>query len=123
MKFLVLGLGSMGKRRIRCLKYLGYENKSMVFGVVIDYSDIGVWPNVKLAIEQISNGNIPLWNPHQGIGAPLGADSTLHIFSPYNLGFFLPPSLWDIPILIGLWVVLMRMHCITFYQRYVIFII
>jgi len=26
MKFLVLGLGSMGKRRIRCLKYLGYEN-------------------------------------------------------------------------------------------------
>ena len=85
-------------------EYLGYENKSMVFGVVIDYSDIGVWPNVKLALDQISNGNIPLWNPHQGIGAPLGADSTLHIFSPYNLGFFLPPSLWDIPILIGLWV-------------------
>ena len=26
MKFLVIGLGSMGKRRIRCLKYLGYEN-------------------------------------------------------------------------------------------------
>ena len=46
-------------------EYLGYENKSMVFGVVIDYSDIGVWPNVKLALDQISNGNIPIWNPHQ----------------------------------------------------------
>ena len=84
-------------------EFLGHENKTMVFGITIDYSDIGVWPNVKLAIEQISNGNIPLWNPHIGIGAPLGADSTLHIFSPYNIGFFLPPSLWDIPILIGVW--------------------
>jgi predicted dehydrogenase len=26
MRFLVIGLGSMGKRRIRCLKRLGYEN-------------------------------------------------------------------------------------------------
>ena len=26
MNFLVVGLGSMGKRRIRCLQYLGYEN-------------------------------------------------------------------------------------------------
>ena len=26
MKFLVIGLGSMGKRRIRCLKRLGYSN-------------------------------------------------------------------------------------------------
>lgn len=26
MKFLVIGLGSMGKRRVRCLKSLGYEN-------------------------------------------------------------------------------------------------
>ena len=29
MKFLVVGLGSMGKRRIRCLKKLGYKN---IFG-------------------------------------------------------------------------------------------
>ena len=28
MKFLVIGLGSMGKRRIRCLKSLGYSNIS-----------------------------------------------------------------------------------------------
>lgn len=26
MKFLIIGLGSMGKRRIRCLKYLGYRD-------------------------------------------------------------------------------------------------
>ena len=26
MKFLIVGLGSMGKRRIRCLKSLGYED-------------------------------------------------------------------------------------------------
>ena len=84
-------------------EFLGYENKTTIFGVTADYSDIGVWPYVKLATEQISNGNIPLWNPHAGIGTPLGADSTFHIFSPYNLGFFLPSSLWDVPILIGVW--------------------
>ena len=26
MRFLVIGLGSMGKRRIRCLKYLGEKD-------------------------------------------------------------------------------------------------
>ena len=26
MKFLIVGLGSMGKRRIRCLKALGFES-------------------------------------------------------------------------------------------------
>ena len=26
MKFLIVGLGSMGKRRIRCFKNLGFEN-------------------------------------------------------------------------------------------------
>ena len=82
---------------------LGHENKTTVFGVTADYSDIGVWPNVKLATDLILNGTIPLWNSHAGVGAPLAAESTFHIFSPYNLGFFLPPSLWDIPILIGVW--------------------
>ena len=82
---------------------LGYENKTTVFGITADYSDIGVWPNVKLASDLILNGTAPLWNSHAGVGAPLAAESTFHIFSPYNLGFFLPPSLWDIPILIGVW--------------------
>ena len=82
---------------------LGHENKTTVFGVTADYSDIGVWPNVKLATDLILNGTAPLWNSHAGVGAPLAAESTFHIFSPYNLGFFLPPSLWDIPILIGVW--------------------
>ena len=85
-------------------EFLGYENKTTVFGVTADYSDIGVWPNIKLATELIFSGIAPLWNPHAGVGAPLAAESTFHIFSPYNLGFSLPPSLWDIPILIGVWV-------------------
>ena len=83
---------------------LGYENKSTVFGIATDYSDSGVWPNVKLATDMMLNGESPLWNPTVGVGAPLAAESTYHIFSPYNLGFLLPPSLWDVPILIGVWV-------------------
>ena len=83
---------------------LGYENKSTVIGIATDYSDSAVWPNVKLATDMMLNGVSPLWNPTVGVGAPLAAESTYHIFSPYNLGFFLPPSLWDVPILIGVWV-------------------
>jgi predicted dehydrogenase len=30
MKFLVIGLGSMGKRRVRCLKSLGYKNDEII---------------------------------------------------------------------------------------------
>ena len=45
MKFLVVGLGSMGKRRIRCLKFLGFNdiigydiNKSRAADVAKEYS-------------------------------------------------------------------------------------
>jgi hypothetical protein len=82
---------------------LGYEQKSTLFGNTLDYSGATFLPNIKLATDLMWNGVIPLWNSHVGVGQPLAADSTQHIFSPFNFGYFLPVELWDIPIFIGLW--------------------
>jgi hypothetical protein len=82
---------------------LGYEQKSTLFGNTLDYTGSAFWPNIKLATELMWDGIIPLWNPHVGVGQPLAADSTHHIFSPFNFGFFLPVEFWDIPIFVGLW--------------------
>ena len=70
------------------------ESKSTIFGITIDYSMHGNYPDIKLASDMILDGKVPLWNPYVGIGYPLSADSTHHIFSPLNLGFLLPVVFW-----------------------------
>ena len=79
------------------------ESKSTIFGITIDYSMHGNYPDIKLASDMILDGKVPLWNPYVGIGYPLSADSTHHIFSPLNLGFLLPVVFWDLPFLVILW--------------------
>ena len=79
------------------------ESKSTIFGITIDYSMHGNYPDIKLASDMILDGKVPLWNPYVGVGYPLSADSTHHIFSPLNLGFLLPVVFWDLPFLVILW--------------------
>ena len=79
------------------------ESKSTIFGITIDYSMHGNYPDIKLASDMILNGKIPLWNPYVGVGYPLSADTTHHVFSPLNLGFLLPVLFWDLPFLVILW--------------------
>lgn len=57
-----------------------------------------------ISSKMISEGELPLWSLYVGIGHPLAADTTLHVFFPVNLGFLLPVEFWDLPLLIVLWV-------------------
>jgi hypothetical protein len=85
-------------------EYLGVQNKSILFGHIFDLGTQAFLPDMKLASNMISEGEIPLWNPYVGIGHPLGADTTLHVFSPVNIGFLLPTEYWDLSLLIVLWI-------------------
>ena len=80
--------------------------KSTIFTTTADfYGDyIALRPNIKLASDLIQDGIFPFWNPHIGVGQPLAADSTLPILSPIMLAYLLPMELWDIPLLIIIWV-------------------
>jgi len=80
------------------------ESKDTIFGITIDYSMSGNYPNIKLSSNMILDGKMPLWNPYVGVGYPLSADTTHHVFSPLNLGFLLPLEFWDLPFLIILWI-------------------
>ena len=54
MKFLVIGLGSMGKRRIRCLKSLGYSDI-----VVFDNNDVRLYEvSEKYAVKPVNDPKI-----------------------------------------------------------------
>lgn len=87
-------------------EFLNYNGKSTLFGITIDKwaNSPGVPPLLKLATTLYSEGEIPLWNPYIGVGQPLAADSSHHVFSPFVLGFFLPVQFWDFPLLAALWV-------------------
>lgn len=85
-------------------EYLGIQKKSVLFGHIFDLGTQAFLPDMKLAAKMISEGELPLWNPYVGIGHPLAADTTLHVFSPLNLGFLLPVEFWDLPLLLVLWV-------------------
>ena len=85
-------------------EYLDSQNKNTLFGIVADYGMMGIWPDLKLASKMVSEGELPLWNPYVGIGYPLGADTTDHIFSPISLSFLLPTTFWDVSLLLVLWV-------------------
>ena len=85
-------------------EYLTFQEKSTLFGITTDYGLMGNFPNIKLASDMVTDGNLPLWNPYVGLGYPLAADTTHHIFSPLNVGFLLPVEYWDLPLLFVAWV-------------------
>ncbi|MDE2588600.1 MAG: hypothetical protein KGL95_02895, partial [Patescibacteria group bacterium] len=62
-----------------------------------------IFPLIKTISNQISKGVVPLWNPYLFTGIPLAADTTNFAFSPLILFYLLPNALWDIPLLISVW--------------------
>ena len=61
------------------------QNQSLFWGV----SSLQFLPWRSLALQSVLNGEIPLWNPYVGAGAPLLAN--------YQLAFFYPPNWIQLP--------------------------
>jgi len=61
------------------------------------------WPVIKLISTIYSKGDIPLWDPYLGAGVPLAADQAIGVYSPLMFLYLLPVWLWDIPLLVILW--------------------
>ena len=86
------------------IEHAKIQEKSQLFGITVDSGMQASYPDIKLASKMLLEGELPLWNPYLGTGFPLAADTTHHIFSPVSLGFLLPVELWDIPLMIILWI-------------------
>ena len=63
------------------------------------------WPINVLVGQTYKNGEIPLWNPYQGAGAPLAAQYSSRAFFPYQIIEDISPNwTWDFFMLGRLWV-------------------
>jgi hypothetical protein len=62
-----------------------------------------IWPVMRLASELYLKGIVPLWNPYLAVGTPLAADTLNFVFSPMMIFYLLPNSLWDVPLLVSVW--------------------
>ena len=78
---------------------------SRLYAYTIDHVADGhaIWPVARLIANLYSRGIIPLWDPYLAAGTPLAADSINFALSPMILFYMLPNSLWDIPLLIYVW--------------------
>ncbi len=61
------------------------------------------WPVIKLISTLYSQGTLPLWNPYLGAGVPLAADQAVGVYSPLMPFYLLPVWLWDVPLLVSIW--------------------
>jgi len=54
------------------------------------------WPLDRYVGEVLRRGELPLWNPHQGAGAPVVANYSTRVFFPFQMLLDISPSrLWD----------------------------
>lgn len=84
----------------------GYHGRAAVYSVWMDALASGAqnWPVYVLISKIIASGNVPLWNPFQGAGAPLAADVSWSTYFPLDLlYYFLPNQYWDLVWLLKLW--------------------
>jgi hypothetical protein len=85
----------------------GYAGRSILFPTVIDPLATGGqnWPVYVLIGKILRTGQLPLWNPYQGTGAPLAADESWSTYFPFDLLYvFIGNPYWDIVWLLKLWV-------------------
>lgn len=72
----------------------------------IDLSDAYVgWSGNALSGALWRSGEVPLWNPYQGTGVPIAAQTYWSTFFPYQiLEDVAPYWLWDVFILLRMWI-------------------
>jgi len=83
----------------------GYHGRWLVSSPVMDPLASGgvIWPTNLLISRIIFSGEFPLWNPYQGTGAPLTADTTWSAYFPTNLLYMISNQYWDFVWLLELW--------------------
>jgi hypothetical protein len=84
----------------------GYQGRWPLFLTVIDPLASGGqnWPVNVLIAKLFRSGQLPLWNPYQGTGAPLAADTTWSAYFPIDMLYALVPNqYWDYLWLLKLW--------------------
>lgn len=84
----------------------GYDGRKPLNTYNIDLThDYSQWPLNKLVGDIYKMGEIPLWNPYQGVGVPLAGQAIIAVFSPYRiLECISPVWTWDYFILGRLWI-------------------
>ena len=59
-------------------------------------------PQAQVTHRQIAQHKLPLWNPYEGAGAPLAANTISAVFDPLSLAINLHPTTltWDLSLLL-----------------------
>ena len=84
----------------------GYRGRWIYYYPVMDPLATGGqnWPIYELISKALRAGDLPLWNPYQGVGAPLAADTSWSTYFPIDLLYLvLPNQYWDFVWLLKLW--------------------
>jgi hypothetical protein len=84
----------------------GYQGRWLSYAVNMDPLASGgaIWPVNQLISSMLHSGQLPLWNPYQGTGAPLAADTTWSTYFPIELLYLVTPNqYWDFVWLLKLW--------------------
>jgi len=83
----------------------GYKGRWLYYGPVMDPLATGgvMWPLYAMISRTLLSGEIPLWNPYQGIGAPLAADTTWATYYPINILYSISNQYWDFVCFLKLW--------------------
>jgi uncharacterized membrane protein YfhO len=75
--------------------YLGYNPGS--YPTKFQFFDVirQIYPWKVFVIEQLKNGQIPLWNPYNFAGTPLLANFQSQVFAPFNIFYFIFPQIYS----------------------------
>jgi hypothetical protein len=83
-------------------KWLGYEAGVPVKNPLISDVPSVIYPQRLIAIEQMKEGKLPLWNPYMFSGYPLMAAFQTAAFYPLNVLYFILPfvSAWSLQVIL-----------------------
>ena len=84
----------------------GYRGRWLTYSVVMDPLATGGqnWPMYALISRTLVSGKIPLWNPYQGTGAPLAADTSWSTYFPIDILYLINNQYWDFIWILKLWI-------------------